>query len=128
MSVFDVQGEVSELRARSEQLAGELAAQGVELSRVNEEQAQQTRLLKSLQRKLQLVTAERDSYKVRPEFRTTKTNAYPGLQNCLRHNISVVECGSGSAWTRKSAGSGSALGYGSVFDSGWAKVACKKGK
>jgi hypothetical protein len=67
--VFDVQGEVSELRTRSEQLAGELAAQGVELSRVNEEQAQQTRLLKSLQRKLQLVTAERDSYKVRPEFR-----------------------------------------------------------
>jgi hypothetical protein len=61
---------VSELRARSEQLAGELGAQGVELSRVNEEQAQQTRLLKSLQRKLQLVTAERDSYKVRPELRT----------------------------------------------------------
>ncbi len=61
---------MSELRARSEQLAGELGAQGVELSRVNEEQAQQTRLLKSLQRKLQLVTAERDSYKVRPELRT----------------------------------------------------------
>jgi hypothetical protein len=69
-SVFDVQGEVNELRARSEQLAGEMAAQGVELSRVNEEQAQQTRLVKSLQRKLQLVTAERDSYKVRPELRT----------------------------------------------------------
>ncbi len=70
-SVLDVQGEVSELRTKSEQLAGELAAQGVELSRVNEEQAQQTRLLKSLQRKLQLVTAERDSYKVlRAELRT----------------------------------------------------------
>jgi hypothetical protein len=69
-SVFDVQGEVIELRTKSEQLAGELAAQGVELSRVNEEQAQQTRLLKSLQRKLQLVTAERDSYKVRAEFPT----------------------------------------------------------
>ncbi len=82
---------MSELRARSEQLAGELAAQGVELSRVNEEQAQQTRLLKSLQRKLQLVTAERDSYKVRPELGTyvgtvpQSNDCYCGITELVQH-------------------------------------------
>jgi hypothetical protein len=29
--------------------------------------------------------------KVRAEFRTIKTNADPDLQNCLRHNIGVVD-------------------------------------
>jgi len=58
------QAELCELQAQGEELRASLGEQGGELGRVKEEQAEQTRLLKRLQRKLQLVTAERDSYKV----------------------------------------------------------------
>ena len=53
------------MRSRGEQLAADLSAREGEVAQVKEEQAEQARLLKRLQRKLLLVTKERDSFKVR---------------------------------------------------------------
>jgi Mitotic checkpoint protein len=59
-----MKAEVSDLKRKVDELASEVAGKGGELTRVKEEQAEQARLVKRLQRKLQLVTRERDSYKV----------------------------------------------------------------
>ena len=55
---------MNNLKAKGDQVAVELSSKVLELARVKEEQAEQARLVKRLQRKLQLVTRERDSYKV----------------------------------------------------------------